>query len=226
MRKPKAMAKSTDPSQNSKSLLLAAAKAVMEDAGYAAVTSRRVAAKAGLKPQLVHYYFESMDDLLVELFRGLAKEILDLQAAALKTEQPLHELWKFLADGNRRILLEQFLLMSRYHDGLQEEMKRFGSIYRQEQIALMTKLARENSVERFPWSPEFLAILFNALSRALSIEPSYGLDLGNKESMESLNYFLDKFDRKVPDPEATIKRLEEENAVLKATIAQLTRKET
>lgn len=219
------MAKSTDPSQNSKALLLAAAKAVMEESGYAAVTSRRVAAKAGLKPQLVHYYFDSMDDLLVELFRGLAKEILDLQAAALKTEQPLHELWKFLADGRRRILLEQFLLMSRYHDGLQGEMQKFGSIYRQEQINLMVNLVRENNIERFPWSPEFLAILFNALARALSIEPSYGLDLGNKESMEALNYFLDKFDRKVPDPEATIKRLEQENAALRATISELLRKD-
>ena len=104
-------------------------------------------------------------------------------------------------------------------------MRRFGRIYRQEQIALMTRLARENRIPGFPWSPEFLAILFNALSRALSIEPSYGLDLGNRESMESLDYFLDKFDRKVPDPEATIKQLEQENAALRATIAQLHRKD-
>ena len=41
----------------------------MRDEGYAAVTSRRVAEQAGLKPQLVHYYFRTMDDLFLEMFR-------------------------------------------------------------------------------------------------------------------------------------------------------------
>ena len=50
--------------------LLDAAEQLMREEGYAAVTSRRVAAKAGLKPQLVHYYFRTMDDLFIAL-RGL-----------------------------------------------------------------------------------------------------------------------------------------------------------
>ena len=51
--------------------LLDAAERLMRDEGYAAVTSRRVAAEAGLKPQLVHYYFRTMDDLFVDLFADL-----------------------------------------------------------------------------------------------------------------------------------------------------------
>jgi len=206
------MAKSIDTSLKSRALLLAAAQAVMEEAGYAAVTSRRVAARAGLKPQLVHYYFASMDDLMVELFRGLAGEILELQAKALKSEQPLHELWQFLPVDAAELA----------HLGLQALVI---ARHQQELIALMASLARENGIDSFPWSPEFLAILFNALSRALSIEPSYGLDLGNRESLEALNYFLDRFDRQVPDPAATIKRLEQENAALRATIARLAAKD-
>ena len=42
--------------------------------GYAAVTSRRVADAAGLKPQLVHYYFRTMEDLFLEVFRRRAEE--------------------------------------------------------------------------------------------------------------------------------------------------------
>ena len=41
----------------------------MLDEGYASVTSRHVASEAGLKPQLVHYYFRTMDDLFLALFR-------------------------------------------------------------------------------------------------------------------------------------------------------------
>ena len=54
--------------------LLDAAERLLREEGYAAVTSRRVAAKAGLKPQLVHYYFRTMDDLFVEVFRRRAEE--------------------------------------------------------------------------------------------------------------------------------------------------------
>ena len=48
-----------------RSSLLNAAESLMRESGYAAVTSRRLAAKAGLKPQLVHYYFRTMDDLFL-----------------------------------------------------------------------------------------------------------------------------------------------------------------
>ncbi len=49
--------------------LLDAAERLLLAEGYAAVTSRRVAAAAGLKHQLVHYYFRTMDDLLLEVYR-------------------------------------------------------------------------------------------------------------------------------------------------------------
>ncbi len=49
--------------------LIQAATEIMLEEGYAAVTSRRVAAKAGVKPPLVHYYFPSMDDLFLAALR-------------------------------------------------------------------------------------------------------------------------------------------------------------
>ena len=62
----------------------------MLEEGYAAVTSRRVAAQAGLKPQLVHYYFRTMDDLFLAAYRRRADQGLErlapgarLAAAAL-----------------------------------------------------------------------------------------------------------------------------------------------
>lgn len=196
----------------------------MEEAGYAAVTSRRIAAKAGLKPQLVHYYFASMDDLLLELYRGLAKEMIELQAEAIRSERPLRQLWGVAADRRRRILLEQFLIMSAYNPALRDEMAHFGRIYRDEQIRFMAALARENGPDRIPWTPEFLAILFNALARAIAIEPSYGLELGNRQARQVIDYYVDLFDKAVPDPETTIERLERENAALQARLAELSTK--
>ena len=72
-----------------RSALLDAAQELMLEEGYAAVTSRRVAARADLKPQLVHYYFRTMDDLFLALFRRGAERNLDRQERALASPQPL-----------------------------------------------------------------------------------------------------------------------------------------
>ncbi len=79
-------------SSASRGLLLDAALRLMVDEGYAAVTSRRVAAEAGLKPQLVHYYFRTMDDLFVAVVRRGAAQNLERQARALSSPQPLRAL--------------------------------------------------------------------------------------------------------------------------------------
>ena len=45
----------------------------MLDEGYAAVSTRRIAAKAGTDKALVHYYFGTMDDLFIAIFRRSAE---------------------------------------------------------------------------------------------------------------------------------------------------------
>ena len=62
------------PQAKNRAVLLDAAERLLLTEGYAAVTSRRVAAEAGLKPQLVHYYFATMDDLYLAVFRRRAEE--------------------------------------------------------------------------------------------------------------------------------------------------------
>jgi len=49
--------------------LLDAAESLMLEEGYAAVTTRRVATRAGVNNGLIHYYFGTMDSMFVDLFR-------------------------------------------------------------------------------------------------------------------------------------------------------------
>src|SRR5262245_33374973 len=73
--------------------LLDAAEALMLDEGYAAVSSRRLASRAGLDAGLIYYYFGTMDDLFIALFRRGAERSLERQAQALSSPQPLWGLW-------------------------------------------------------------------------------------------------------------------------------------
>src|SRR5215472_961066 len=86
------------PDAKNRAVLLDAAEQLMLDEGYAAVTSRRVAAKAGLKPQLVHYYFRTMDDLFLAMLARQSEAGLDRQAKALASDRPLRALWELVTD--------------------------------------------------------------------------------------------------------------------------------
>src|SRR4029077_1090348 len=83
---------------NTRAQLLDAAEELLLTDGYAAVTSRRVAAKAGLKPQLVHYYFRTMDDLFIEVFRRRAERDIAGFERAIAADPSLRNLWRLNND--------------------------------------------------------------------------------------------------------------------------------
>src|SRR6185437_12895267 len=86
------------PDAKNRGVLLDAAEQLMLEDGYAAVSSRRLAERAGLKPQLVHYYFRTMDDLFLEVFRRRAEQGLKAQAQALDSPKPMWTLWRIGTD--------------------------------------------------------------------------------------------------------------------------------
>ena len=67
---------------------------VMLADGYAAVTSRRVAADAGVTPALVHYYFSTIDDLFLAVIRRRGAQQAKRQERALSSPRPINALWE------------------------------------------------------------------------------------------------------------------------------------
>jgi AcrR family transcriptional regulator len=55
--------------------LMDAAERLLYDVGYAGVTTRAVAAEAGVKHGLVHYYFGSMDELLTQTLERFVNQL-------------------------------------------------------------------------------------------------------------------------------------------------------
>ena len=85
-----------------RALIINATESLIREEGYASVSTRRVAARAGLKPSLVHYYFPTTDDLLLSLSRKGAEESDQMIAKALEAEDPIR-LWQAAAcDGEMR----------------------------------------------------------------------------------------------------------------------------
>jgi TetR/AcrR family transcriptional regulator, regulator of autoinduction and epiphytic fitness len=85
--------------------LMEATAQIMREEGYAAATSRRVAAIAGVRSALLYYYFPTMDDLFLAVLRAGAGASLARMREALNANDPLRVLWEinseFSADGTQ-----------------------------------------------------------------------------------------------------------------------------
>lgn len=181
------------PAQDSRTRLLDAAEELMRDSGYAAVTSRKVAARAGLKPQLVHYYFRSMDDLFVAVYQRWASRILERQAALLDAEKPLHEMW-LLAKEARGVLLSEFVALANHRKAVQREVVAFGDRYRRTQIDIVRKVFDRKGGSDFPWTPAFVAALLNSMAGGMALESGIGISEGHADTQSVVERLLDQLD--------------------------------
>jgi AcrR family transcriptional regulator len=105
--------------------LLDAAELLLLEEGYAAVTSRRVAARAGLKPQLVHYYFRTMDDLFLDVFRRRAEDNVARAERAIAADGSLRVLWNLNADPRGARFNIEFVALANHRKAIRTEIARY-----------------------------------------------------------------------------------------------------
>jgi len=164
--------------------LLDAAEALMFDEGYAAVTSRRVAARAELKPQLVHYYFRTMDDLFLALYRRRAEQGLERQARALAGEQPLWALWDLSRDPRGTAVTMEFTALANHRKAIRAEITASAERYRAEQARGIASVFERYQMSSDVPVPLVCSVLLTAVSRFLVIEhETLGISTGHDETV-------------------------------------------
>jgi len=161
--------------------LLDAAEALLLQEGYAAVTSRRVAERAGVNPGLVYYYFDSMDGLFVELFRRGAERGLEQQARALESPQPLWALWDALHDHMHNVRTVEFFALAHHRPAVRAEIVEYSARYRRLQLDVLSGVLEGYGVDAATWPPVAIILMLGSISLLLLIEKGFGFDLGHEE---------------------------------------------
>jgi AcrR family transcriptional regulator len=183
---------------STRDMLIAATSQIMVEEGYAAATSRRVAAQAGVKPALVHYYFPTMDELYLAVFRIGATIYLDSQQKALASDRPLHAFWETLtAPKDTRLLLE-FMGLANHRKEIRAEIAAWSERWREQQITALNFIVREHDLDTDDFPPAALAVIIAAIGRTLILEQGLGTSGGHDEAIALVHRFLDKFE--MPQP--------------------------
>lgn len=74
--------------------LLDAAERVLVNAGYAGISTRRLAEEAGVNHGLVHYYFGSVENLMLAVFERFTDRLVERQRAMYAADVPFLEKWR------------------------------------------------------------------------------------------------------------------------------------
>jgi AcrR family transcriptional regulator len=181
-------------SSKTRVLLLDATEQLMVEEGYAAVSSRRVAAAASVKPALVHYYFPSMDDLFVALFRRGAERNMERLTRAAESEQPLRALWQLSKEQRGGVLLMEFAALSRHRTAVRAEIATVGRRYRQLQMKTLRHVLDDHGIDDSVITPEALAVLMTGLSTTLTLERELGLMTGHKQALALMEHLLQRYE--------------------------------
>ncbi len=170
--------------------LLEVAARLIRDEGCAAVTARRLAAEVGLKRQIVHYYFGTIEDVLIAVIRGSIDKVHERVKRALESDEPLRVIWEMGVKVTPTLF--EFSAMAVRNEAIRIEMKRYMEEYHRLQARALARHLELRGIE--PAIPPIAtAILINSLSHTLAVEKALGVSEGHTEIKAVVESWLRAF---------------------------------
>jgi AcrR family transcriptional regulator len=191
------------PDSKTRAQLLDAAERLMRNEGYAAVTSRRVAAEAELKPQLVHYYFRTMDDLFVELFRRRADENMSRFERAIADDGSLGHLWRLNTDTRGAVFTLEFMALANHRKVIRAEIARYAERFRSAQIDAIQVALAAAGLDEDQLPPIVALLAMTGLTQVLALEGALGVTDGHDTALEYVERMVAQLEARAASTDAS-----------------------
>ncbi len=173
--------------------LLDAAERLLVDVGHAGITTRRLAEEAGVNHGLVHYYFGSVENLLVRALERFTERMIERQRELYASDEPFVEKWRtamrFLIAEDvtyEKVWLE-LQALAWNDEGLRDRLARVNAEWR----AVLTDAFREPHRELGIDMPlEALVSLVITFNLGIMVERLGGIEAGHTELLEWIDQWL------------------------------------
>ena len=172
--------------------LLDATESVLRKEGYGAATSRRIAAEAGLKQQLVYYYFRTMDELLLATFKRRTERALARLSEDIASERPIQSIWKNLTSTVDGKLSFEFVALANHHDGIREEVARYITESRRREAQAIGRQLDAKGIAAGPASAKAVAFIMYCVSLVLRREAATGITEGHEDVLAFMDWALEQ----------------------------------
>ena len=182
--------------------ILDATESIMVEEGYAAVTSRRVAERAGLKSKLVHYYFRTMEDLFVAVYERSEKEFLRRHLEAATSRNPIRALWELSLQAKRTRLSQELLALGNHKKAIGKITARVIDQIQSINVAFIGKYLDELGVDRERYPPVVISYFINGVSRSMVTDDTLGLPGARTEIIAFVERLLEELETRRGAPAA------------------------
>jgi AcrR family transcriptional regulator len=176
---------------------LDAAERLLVREGAAGISTRQLAREAGQNHGLVHYYFGSIDELLLQALERFTARILERQRAMYGSEAPFIEKWRKamgfievdLASGYPKIWAELQALAWNKPE-LRERLQGVTDSWRTVLRDALAEAIEEYDLHDSPFSAESWAALVSQFNEGLLLERLLGFDRGHSELLAAIDGWL------------------------------------
>ncbi|ANI42468.1 TetR/AcrR family transcriptional regulator [Mycolicibacterium vaccae] len=176
--------------------LLDCVETMMLEEGYASVTYRALAAKAGVTPSLVQYYFPTLDDVFIAAIRRYSERNLAHLNKVMekRAEDPLRALWEYSWDEATGTLMTEFMALGNHRKSIRTEIAAVTESVRTLQLEALTA---KFGADARPWgglSLPALQLLLSSLPKFLNLEKGVGVEMAHAELVEAFEGYLDSIE--------------------------------
>lgn len=174
----------------------AAERLLIEDS-YARITTRRLAAAAGLNHGLVHYYFGSMEEVFVRALERFTIRLVERQRAMYAADVPFIEKWRTatsyleqdLAAGYPKIWLELQALGWNRPD-IRERVARVNAEWRSVLMEAFASAVEEYGLETASVPLEAWVSLVMTVNQGIELERLSAISDGHVELLGAVDRWL------------------------------------
>lgn len=184
--------------QNARTALLDAAERLLIERGYAAATTRVIATEAHVNHGLVHYYFGSIDNLLVAALERFTDQLVERQRLMYAEDRPFIEKWRaamqFLELDDRDSGYEKLWLemqaMSWNNPQMRQRMADEHRKWRQVLLEALELAIDEYGIDRSRVPLKAIVTLVTTFNQGISLEALVGVDDGHRELLQAIDDLL------------------------------------
>jgi AcrR family transcriptional regulator len=181
---------------------LDAAERVLVRDGAAGISTRQLATEAGQNHGLVHYYFGSVEELLLRVLERFTGRVLDRQRAMYGTDAPFAEKWRTamgyseedLASGYPKVWLELEALAWNKPE-MRERLYEVSDAWRSLLRDAFAKAIEEYGLDETRFSAEVWATLVMQFNKGLLTERLLGFDRGHAELLAAIDGWLTELEK-------------------------------
>lgn len=181
---------------------LDAAERLLVREGAAGISTRQLAREAGQNHGLVHYYFGSVDELLLQVLERFTGRILDRQRAMYEAEAPFAEKWRAamgyieedLATGYPKVWAELEALAWDKPE-MRERLNGVNDSWRSLLGDALSQAIEEYGLDSARFSAEALAALVMQFNKGMLNERLLGFDRGHAELLAAIDAWLTSLEK-------------------------------